>query len=71
MKPERPRCSVCGAKLSGVPSLSALGMKNASKSKKRPNRPYGGYLCPTCLALRIRMRVWEETKPSEKVKVKK
>jgi len=65
------RCSVCGAKLSGVPNLPALEMRNAAKSKKRPNRPYGGYLCPRCLAWRIRTKVWEETRPPEKAKVEK
>jgi ribosomal protein L34E len=45
-------------------------MRNAPKSKKRPNRPFGGYLCPRCLAWRIRTKVWEETKPPEKAKVK-
>nr|MDO8098014.1 50S ribosomal protein L34e [Candidatus Njordarchaeota archaeon] len=69
LKPRGARCSVCGAKLSGVPSLPALEMRNAPKSKKRPNRPYGGYLCPRCLAWRIRIKVWEETKPPEKAKV--
>lgn len=71
MKPERARCSVCGAKLSGVPNLSPLEMRNAPKSKKRPTRPYGGYLCPRCLKWRIGAKVWEKAKPPEKAKVVK
>ncbi len=37
------RCSGCRAELSGVPRET-----DAPKTKKRPERPFGGILCPSC-----------------------
>jgi len=47
-KPKIARCGECGKPLSGVPSLRAAGMRKLSKTEKRPERPYGGVLCPSC-----------------------
>ncbi len=43
------RCAVCGKPLGGVRNYDNYRFKKLSKSKKRPNRYYGGYLCIQCL----------------------
>lgn len=49
-KPGKAVCSRCGNPLGGVPHQRPSKLRGLSKSKKRPNRPYGGVLCSTCLA---------------------
>lgn len=39
-------CASCGTPLSGVPS--GLSVRGVAKSSRRPNRPFGGNLCPSC-----------------------
>ena len=41
-------CAKCGALLHGVPRGRSYEINKLSKSKKRPNRPFGGNLCPKC-----------------------
>ncbi len=41
-------CAECGKLLHGVPRGRPYEIRKLAKSKKRPNRPYGGYLCPEC-----------------------
>ncbi|AEH06663.1 50S ribosomal protein L34e [Methanothermococcus okinawensis] len=48
-KPSNARCACCGALLNGVPKGRAYQIAKLSKTEKRPERPYGGYLCPKCL----------------------
>ncbi len=48
-KPSKPRCGVCGKPLSGVPREPPSKMKTLPKTKKRPERPYGGNLCSACM----------------------
>ena len=43
------RCAICGKPLHGVRSYENYRMKKLSKSKKRPNRYYGGNICVSCL----------------------
>ncbi|RLG49122.1 MAG: 50S ribosomal protein L34e [Thermoproteota archaeon] len=50
-KPKRhspARCAICKKPLNATPTGPKSFMKKLPKSKKRPNRPYGGNLCPTC-----------------------
>jgi large subunit ribosomal protein L34e len=47
-KPKIVRCAVCKKPLQGIPRLSKTKFKNLPKTKKRPQRPYGGYLCSKC-----------------------
>jgi large subunit ribosomal protein L34e len=35
--------------LQGIPRLRAVEIRKLPKSKKRPERPYGGYLCSECM----------------------
>lgn len=50
-KPNAAHCAGCGVKLPGVPCELASKMANLPKTKKRPERPYGGMLCSTCLRM--------------------
>ncbi len=47
-KPAKHVCAECGALLHGVPRGRPFEIKKLSKSQKRPNRPFGGNLCPKC-----------------------
>lgn len=48
-KPKFAKCARCGAILHGVPREIPSRMRKLSLSEKRPNRPYGGYLCSKCM----------------------
>jgi len=48
-KPKIAHCSKCRAILKGVPRERPYKMQNMPKSSKRPERPYGGKLCSSCL----------------------
>ena len=47
------KCGVCGTPLAGVPRVKAYKLKSMAKTKKRPERMYGGVLCPSCLGKKI------------------
>jgi large subunit ribosomal protein L34e len=49
------RCGRCGRPLAGI------GEPKKPKSCKRPNRPYGGYLCSRCTREELRRRVRQES----------
>lgn len=48
-KPTVARCAVCGAPLQGMPRLEPSKLRKVPKTRRRPNRPYGGYLCTRCM----------------------
>ncbi len=48
-KPKNASCANCGVKLSGTLRERPYKMMNTSKTKKRPQRPYGGYYCSKCM----------------------
>lgn len=48
-KPKRAKCAICKKPLHGVPRLIPSKIKKLAKTKKRPERAYGGYLCSRCL----------------------
>ena len=56
-KPQQAKCSECGAKLKGVPRLTATKAMKAPKTTKRPERPYGGELCSKCMRIRIKENI--------------
>ncbi len=56
-KPGQPRCAICGRPLHGVPRLRPYQLRKLAKTEKRPERPYGGYICPSCLARLYRVAV--------------
>lgn len=47
-KPSVAKCAECGAKLHGMPRLKSSKLRKLPKSKRKPNRPYGGYMCAKC-----------------------
>ena len=47
-KPSKPKCSICGAILSGVPTGIQSKIGKLAKTKKRPERKFGGTLCSKC-----------------------
>ena len=53
------RCSVCKKLLHGIPRAKKSGYSNMAKSKKRPDRPYGGSLCSSCMRREIKNKVLE------------
>ncbi len=48
-KPKVAKCAICKKPLHGIPRLTPKELKKLPKTKKRPERPYGGYLCSKCL----------------------
>ena len=48
-KPNSAQCSTCGATLPGVPKTASQTLHAMAKTKKRPQRPYGGTLCSKCM----------------------
>jgi len=51
--PAKAKCSKCGVVLKAVPRKNPTRLKNTPKTKKRPERPYGGVLCSACMRRRI------------------
>lgn len=43
------KCAWCHGELHGTLALPKTEMRGIPKSSRRPERPYGGYLCPKCL----------------------
>lgn len=48
-RPGPARCAICGRTLNGVPRLRPVELRKLPKTAKRPERPFGGTLCPSCL----------------------
>jgi large subunit ribosomal protein L34e len=47
--PQAAHCALCGAILGGVPAKRPIEMSKMPKTYKRPERIYGGRVCPKCL----------------------
>lgn len=52
--PSPAYCAECGKPLHGTARLRSIRMKRIPKSRKRPERPYGGNLCSRCARKRIK-----------------
>ena len=48
-KPQAAKCGNCGAVLKGIPRELPFRMRSMAKTKKRPERPFGGVLCSRCM----------------------
>ena len=48
-KPKAAKCGNCGAVLKGVPRELPFKMRSMAKTRKRPERPFGGVLCSRCM----------------------
>ena len=53
------RCWMCGTSLAGVPRVRPSELARIPRSSRRPNRPYGGNLCPSCSRRLIKLRARE------------
>jgi large subunit ribosomal protein L34e len=54
--PKLAHCANCGDVLKGMPRARPYLMKNMGKSKKRPERPFGGKLCSKCSRSSIKQK---------------
>jgi len=48
-QPSKAVCGVCGVDLKAVPRKNSCAMRNTPKTQKRPERPFGGVLCSSCM----------------------
>ena len=48
-KPSAAICAVCKGILKGVPRELPFKVKKLSKTQRKPERPYGGFLCSKCM----------------------
>ncbi|MHC1604853.1 MAG: 50S ribosomal protein L34e [Candidatus Methanofastidiosia archaeon] len=55
------KCGNCGALLSGIPRGTPHQISKLAKSQKTVSRPYGGYLCSSCVKNMIKEKVRAET----------
>ena len=53
-KPAKAHCAGCGIELPGVPRERPYKMQNMCKTKKRPERKFGGVLCTRCSRAKIK-----------------
>ncbi len=59
-RPNPAVCAICKKPLKGVPRLRPSELKKLPKTKKRPERPYGGYLCSSCMKSQIKEKKLKE-----------
>ena len=56
-KPSKAKCANCGKQLAGVPRELPIKMANLPKTKKRPERIYGGVYCAGCTKAMLQQKV--------------
>ena len=56
-RPSGAVCASCGKPLHGVPRKRDVDVRSLTKSQRKPERPYGGNLCPACSRQRIKSRL--------------
>jgi len=49
----KPKCGECGQILPGVARGNKTEIKKLPKTKRRPDRPFGGVLCSRCSRKKI------------------
>lgn len=52
-KPKNAHCSTCEKPLGGVPRKFPAQVRNMGKTERRPERMFGGVLCPQCLKRKL------------------
>lgn len=55
-KPGKAQCASCSNHLSGVPHKRPFALRRLAKTKRRPERPFGGVLCSKCSTKLIKER---------------
>jgi len=58
-KPSSAKCAICKKPLHGVPRFNPSKIRKLAKTKRRPERPYGGNLCSSCMRKLLRKSVIE------------
>ncbi|MBW2985092.1 50S ribosomal protein L34e [Candidatus Woesearchaeota archaeon] len=58
--PKIAHCADCKSELKGIPRLRPYKAMTIAKTKKRPERPYGGKLCSKCTRLLLKSKVRED-----------
>jgi large subunit ribosomal protein L34e len=61
-KPSRAVCASTGKPLQAVPQLKGPQIRRLSKSKRRPERPYGGFLSSKAMRKLFIKKAREESK---------
>ena len=61
-RPKSAKCAICKKPLHGVPRLNPVDMGKLAKTKRRPERPYGGNLCSGCMRDLLRKTVRDRFK---------
>lgn len=56
-KPAKAHCANCGIVLSGVATARPYKLNKLSKTQKRPDRPYAGMLCSSCMRKTIKSKI--------------
>ena len=56
--PNTPHCGITHEKIHGIPRLRQGRFSTLSKSKKRPNRKYGGTYSPTTVKRALQRSIW-------------
>ncbi len=64
-KPSKAKCAIFGNTLAGVPHGRDSAVRKLSKSKRRPERPFGGVLSSKAMRFVLRMRAREESSGSQ------
>ena len=54
--PQKAHCATCGAILPGVASKNPTEQRKLAKTERRPERPYGGMLCSSCMRAKIKSK---------------
>ena len=53
-KPKAHKCGACGRVLPGTVRERPAELRSVPKTRKRPERPYGGVLCSRCTRAKIK-----------------
>lgn len=56
-RPSGAVCAGCGRQLHGVPRERNVPLSKLPRSRRRPERPYGGNLCPSCARKKVKSRL--------------
>jgi len=59
--PKSGKCAVTGETLKGVPRLDPHKLEKLGKSKKRPERPFGGVLSSSAMRQKIKKEARENS----------
>ncbi|MFH1779961.1 MAG: 50S ribosomal protein L34e [Candidatus Micrarchaeota archaeon] len=60
-KPSAAICGLCGRKLFGVPKKTGSQLSKLPKTKKRPERKFGGVLCSNCVSALVKEKTRLQT----------